>query len=74
MIKGFNQMANVYQVYGNHDGVLGIYGSKKRAIQAAIEYVQDIAEKSFNIDSDNPYITYIEGEDSTAQVEIFHLQ
>ena len=68
-------MANVYQVYGNHDGVLGIYGSKKRAIQAAIEYVQDNGrEEYFNTDSDNPYITYIEGVDSTAQVEQFYLK
>ena len=67
-------MANVYQVYGNHDGVLGIYGSKKRAIEAAIEYVQNNGKDYFNIDKDNPYITYIEGEDSTAQVEQFYLQ
>ncbi len=67
-------MANVYQVYGNHDGVLGIYGSKKRAIAAAIEYVTDNGKDYFNTDSDNPYITYIEGEDSTAQVEQFYLK
>jgi predicted MPP superfamily phosphohydrolase len=67
-------MANVYQVYGNHDGVLSIYGSKKRAIQAAIEYVQENGHEYFNIDDDNPYITYIEGEDSTAQVEQFYLK
>ena len=67
-------MANVYQVYGNHDGVLAIYGSKKRAMQAAKEYVQQNGNDYFNVDDDNPYITYIEGEDSTAQVEKFYLR
>jgi hypothetical protein len=67
-------MANVYQLYGNHDGVLSIYGSKKRAIEAAIQYVQDGGVLEYTIDKDNPYITYIHGEDSTAQVEQFHLQ
>ena len=70
-------MANytyVYQVHGNHDGVLDIYSSKKRAIDAAIEYVQQSGNDYFNIDKDNPYITYIEGEDSTAQVEQFYLK
>ena len=67
-------MANVYQVYGNHDGVLAIYGSKKRAIDAAIQYVQQNGVLECTIDKDNPYITYIEGEDSKAQVEQFHLQ
>tara|TARA_B110000908_G_C10178116_1_gene414273 strand:+ start:945 stop:1148 length:204 start_codon:yes stop_codon:yes gene_type:complete len=67
-------MANVYQVYGNHDGALGIYGSKKRAIQAAIEYVQQNGVLECTIDNNNPYITYIEGEDSTAQVEQFYLK
>lgn len=27
---GSHKMAKVYQVYGNHDGVLAIYGSKKK--------------------------------------------
>ena len=67
-------MANVYQVYGNHDGVLAIYGSKKRAMQAAKEYVQQNGNDYFNVDDDNPYITYVEGEDSTAQVEKFYLR
>ena len=30
----------VYQVKGSEDGTLGIYGSKKRAIARAKEYVQ----------------------------------
>ena len=67
-------MANVYQVYGNHDGVLAIYGSKKRAIEAAIEYVQKNGNDYYNIDNNNAYITYIEGEYSSANVELFHLQ
>ena len=71
---GSHKMAKVYQVYGNHDGVLAIYGSKKRAIEAAIEYVQQNGNDYFNIDKDNPYITYIEGEDSTAQIEQFYLK
>tara|TARA_R110002167_G_scaffold190810_1_gene393111 strand:+ start:340 stop:543 length:204 start_codon:yes stop_codon:yes gene_type:complete len=67
-------MANVYQVFGQDDGVLGIYGNKKRAIQAAIEYVQDCGIEEFTIDTNNPYITYIESESSTAQVEQFYLK
>tara|TARA_R110001606_G_scaffold219736_1_gene367602 strand:+ start:373 stop:576 length:204 start_codon:yes stop_codon:yes gene_type:complete len=67
-------MANVYQVNGSEDGVLGIYGNKKRAIEAAIQYVQYSGSEEFTVDTNNPYITYIEGEDSTAQVEQFYLK
>jgi hypothetical protein len=67
-------MAKVYQVNGSEDGVLGIYGNKKRAIQAAIQYVENSGGEDYNIDNNNAYITYIEGEYSSANVELFHLQ
>ncbi len=51
---GSYKMANVYQVYGNHDGVLAIYGSKKRAIEAAIEYVQYNGNEDVNRDKRKP--------------------
>lgn len=66
-------MSYAYQVIGSEDGTIGIYASRQRAIEKAIEYV---------LQSDNTYDradfkygdVYIKGEGSTARVERWLLQ
>jgi hypothetical protein len=47
---GLKMSYNVYQVDGSHDGPLGIYSSKKKAIVAAIAYVVSNGDDNYTID------------------------
>lgn len=51
-------MRSVYVLYGSEDGLLGVYGSEKRAVQAAYDYVGEGAQ----IGHTSEYYTSIEGE------------
>lgn len=51
-------MRNVYVLYGSEDGLLGVYGSVKRALHRAYEYAGEGAHVSFSSD----YYSNVEGE------------
>ena len=60
---------NVYQVDGSHDGSLGIYSSKKKALAAAIAYVQSNGDDNYDIDDVSwNTITTISNDDNSADV------
>ena len=60
---------NVYQVDGSHDGPLGIYSSKKKALAAAIAYVQASGDDHYDIDDTSwNTITSVSNDDNSADV------
>ncbi len=62
-------MKNVYQVDSNHDGPLGIYSSKKKAMAAAIAYVQASGQDHYDIiDTGWSTITSVANDDNSADV------
>ena len=40
---------HVYQVDGSHDGPIGIYSSKKKAVAAAIAYVVSNGDDNYSL-------------------------
>lgn len=48
----------VYTVHGSEDGILGAYSSRKRAIHAALTYLQQNGETA-KIDSESPYYIHL---------------
>ena len=62
-------LTNVYQVDGSHDGPLGIFSSKKKALAAAIAYVQSSGDNNYNIDDTSwNTITSVSNDDNQADV------
>ena len=59
-------MRNVYVLHGSEDGLIGVYGSVKRALNAAYEYVGEGAHVDFN----SKYYTNIQG-DSGVSVDMY---
>ena len=60
---------HVYQVDGSHDGPLGIYSSKKKALAAAIAYVVSNGDDNYSIDDDSwDTITSVSNDDNSADV------
>ena len=62
-------LTNVYQVDGSHDGPLGIYSSKKKALVAAIAYVQSSGDDNYTVDDSSwNTITTVSNDDNSADV------
>lgn len=67
-------MTNVYTVYGNDDGVIGVYGSWKKATVAAMDYcgdnaVEDRTDYSMGDDKDRRWDTrFFDGDMSGASI------
>ena len=68
-----------YLLTGSEDGVIGLYGNKKRALAAAKDYVakgNDIRDEEVYVD-DHGFIIYLSSEDSTwatANIEKMEMQ
>ncbi len=64
----------VYQVYGSEDGTMGIFSSKKRAMDSAIKYVKNAGDETPEIDNSVDWITYITGNSVEANVETWMVE
>lgn len=69
-------MAYAYVVSGSEDGNIGVYGNHKRALQAAIAYVnqtQDPTEE-IEINKIHKFYTSIHGSHTSASVDVFPIE
>ena len=71
-------MPYAYIVRGSEDGNIGVFGSRKRAVTRAVQYVQQGSEDEIvvSVEHLNEWITYVnsEGTSSSADVERFDLE
>mgnify|MGYP001555605920 CR=1 FL=1 len=72
-----SQNKKVYAVHGSEDGTIGVYSSKKRAIEAAINYVSQNGKIEVDVDK-GEFVSYVETKDAwdrtNATVETFYLK
>lgn len=73
-------MTNVYTVFGNDDGVIGVYGSWAKATVAALDYcgdnaVEDRTDYSQGEDRDRLWdIRFFDGDSSGASITRWYVQ
>ena len=69
-------MAYAYVVKGSEDGNLGVYGNHKRALQAAIAYVNQTQDPTEEMDIRKVHKSYtsIHGSYTSADIETFYIE
>lgn len=60
----------VYEVSGSEDGTIGIYGSKKRAVAAAVSYVEAFNEGSAIVKEHADHYTGVSIESSRTTADV----
>jgi hypothetical protein len=66
-------MAYAYTVHGSEDGVFAVCGNKKRAMEKAVAYVENVSEE-YEIRHSDSWLTYVEGCRIAATVERFWIE
>jgi hypothetical protein len=73
-------MAYVYLVTGSEDGIIGAYGSRGRAMEAAENYASMQGKDETAIENNGPWVTYVYKtsdtyrQDTSATVEKFEVE
>ena len=73
---GESKMAYAYVVKGSEDGNLGVYGNHKRALQAAIAYVNQTQDPTEEVEirKVHKFYTSVYGSYTSAEVETFPIE